>query len=39
MVAHRSPDVLFPSLTCVYVAAAVTVPGSREAPRFNRAFG
>ena len=32
MVAHRSPDVLFPAVTWTYVAAAETVPGSGRSP-------
>jgi hypothetical protein len=32
MVAHRSPDVLFPAVTWTYVAAAVTVLGSGGSP-------
>jgi hypothetical protein len=32
MVAHRSPDVLFPAVTWTYVAAAVIVLGSGGSP-------
>jgi hypothetical protein len=32
MVAHRSPDVLFPAVTWTYAAAAVTVLGSGGSP-------
>jgi len=39
MVAHRSPDVLFPTLTWAYVVAAVIVTGPWESPLVGMVSG